>query len=176
MKFTVPLPEGVYHNDKFYPINTDFKTWIKIDELMNSSIVNETEKTATILSLAYKSSFPDNIDSALAGILDFYTMYSPEAKVGFKKVYSFEKDASFIFSAFFTQYGIDLFETDMHWWKFRALFDAIDENTLFGKIVRYRAVNLEDIKDKSKKRFIRKMKQIYSLGQQENIAEALFAL
>ncbi len=176
MTLTRPLPEGIYCKDKFYRLNTDFKTWLKIDEIIQSDMTNEDEKLAFILSLAYTSSFPENINDALSGVLDFYSMYKHGTGKNTKKIYSFEKDAPFIFSAFRSQYGIDLFNTDMHWWKFKSLFDSIDENTTFGKIVRYRSINTDDIKDKNKRNFIRKMKKLYSLDEEADIASALFAL
>ena len=176
MNLTRPLPEGIYLKDKFYRLNTDFKIWLKIDEIIQSDIANEEEKLAFIISLAYPSSFPENINDALSGVLDFYSMYKKGSKKSTHKIYSFEKDAPFIFSAFRSQYGIDLFNTDMHWWKFKSLFDSIDENTTFGKIVRYRAINIDDIKDKNKKSFIAKMKRLYSLDEEADIANALFAL
>ena len=176
MTFTTPLPEGIYHEDKFYAMNTDFKTWLKIDELIQSDLTEETKKIALIIALAYKNALPESIDAALTGVLDFYSGYNLSKGNNEKKLYSFEKDAPFIFSAFYSQYNIDLFEVNLHWWKFKALFNSLEENTLFGKIIRYRAINLEDVKDKERKKFIRKMKQLYSLGEQENIADAVFAL
>lgn len=50
----------------------------------------------------------------------------------------------------------------MHWWKFKALFHALDENLEFMKIMRYRAVDITKI-PKEQKDFYRKMKQIYAL-------------
>lgn len=78
-------------------------------------------------------------------------------------VYSYEYDAGSIYAAFLSQYGIDLVEIPfLHWWKFKALFHALDENLEFMKIMRYRAVDITKI-PKEQKDFYRKMKQIYAL-------------
>jgi len=62
------------------------------------------------------------------------------------------------------QYNIDLQEIKyMHWWKFKALFNGLAENTEIVKIMGYRAVNLSKIKDKEQKNFYKRMKKIYAL-------------
>jgi hypothetical protein len=88
-----------------------------------------------------------------------------------KQIYSFEHDADYIYSAFLEQYGIDLNETKMHWWKFRTLFNGINENTLFSKITGYRSMNLEDIKDKEQKKYYEKMKRLYALPDNRTIEQ-----
>lgn len=176
MNLITPPAEGIYHGDKFYKLNTDFKVWLKIDSLINDSNALSPEKLIIILSLAYEKSFPEDISCALDGVLDFYSAFSKGNSGKNKKLYSFEQDASYIFSGFYSMYGIDLFETKMHWWKFRALLEELGETTLFGKILKYRSMDLESIKDKNLKRFYSKMKNFYSLDKSADIAEAFFAL
>jgi hypothetical protein len=59
----------------------------------------------------------------------------------------------------------------MHWWKFRTLFNGINENTLFSKITGYRSMNLEDIKDKEQKKYYEKMKRLYALPDNRTIEQ-----
>ena len=59
---------------------------------------------------------------------------------------------------------IDLQETKyMHWWKFKALFDGLNENTEIVKIMGYRSINLSQIKDIEKRKYYKKMKRLYAL-------------
>lgn len=51
------------------------------------------------------------------------------------RLYSFEKDASFIFAAFRQTHGIDLETAEMHWWKFLALFMDLGADTTFCNLV-----------------------------------------
>ena len=44
--------------------------------------------------------------------------------------YSFAQDAPYIYAAFKEQYGIDLTEVEMHWWKFMALFESLNEDRI----------------------------------------------
>ena len=44
-----------------------------------------------------------------------------------------------------------------------ALLKGLGDDNKFCKIISWRATDIDDIKDKSQKKFIRKMKNIYSL-------------
>ena len=51
----------------------------------------------------------------------------------------------------------------MHWYEFKSLFDGLTEDTKFIKIIQYRSVDLNDIKDKEMRKFYIKQKKIYKL-------------
>ena len=80
-----------------------------------------------------------------------------------KRIYSYEFDAEYIYSAFMEQYKIDLNKEHLHWWKFKALFNSLNEEVLFSKIMSYRAIDLSKIKDKDMKKYYKKMKKLYAL-------------
>ena len=50
---------------------------------------------------------------------------------------------------------------DLHWWKFKAMFDALRPDCLFSKIVEWRSTDLTQVKDPKEKKFIQEMKQVY---------------
>lgn len=81
-----------------------------------------------------------------------------------KQIYSYEFDDEYIYSAFMTQYKIDLNSIKyMHWWKFKSLFNSLNDNVQFVKIMGYRAMNLSKIKDKDTKANYKRLQQIYAL-------------
>ena len=100
-----------------------------------------------------------------------------------QRIYSFEHDDDYIYSAFLTQYHIDLQDIEyLHWWKFKAMFDALRPDCLFSKIVEWRSTDLTQVKDPKEKKFIQEMKQVYrlrkSVDEQEKldlIADALMS-
>lgn len=53
-------------------------------------------------------------------------------------LFSFTKDADFIFAAFRQTHGIDLQTEEMHWWKFLALFMDMGSETTFCNLVALR--------------------------------------
>lgn len=82
----------------------------------------------------------------------------------YNQIYSYEFDDTYIYSAFLQQYHIDLQEVEyMHWWKFKALFDGLSEETEIVKIMGYRSINLSQIKDMERRNFYKKMKKLYAL-------------
>ena len=70
------------------------------------------------------------------------------------------------------QYKIDLQEIEyMHWWKFRALFDGLNENTEIVKIMGYRSMDLSKIKDTERRNYYKKMKRLHALPDMRTIEE-----
>ena len=180
------LPRGVYLYDYFLEFNTDFRQWIKYEELMlknnkKQSKEDKQEMMINIFNLCFKDGLDvlNYIDAEIAinQILWFFTMGGYEEKelpedeeidddVVKKKskiIYSFTHDWGFIYSAFMQCYGLDLFETDLHWWKFKSLFDCLSEDTQFSKILGYRAKVINSKMSKEEKKFYRNMKRIYGL-------------
>ena len=76
--------------------------------------------------------------------------------------YSFAQDAPYIYAAFKEQYGIDLTEVEMHWWKFMALFESLNEDTKMSRIMYYRKVSTSGL-PKEKRAFLNEMKKLYKI-------------
>ena len=81
---------------------------------------------------------PENVEEAIRQAVKFLncgkenedTQQSNESRL-----YSFSKDASFIFAAFRQTHGIDLETIHLHWWKFIALFMDLGSETTWSHIV-----------------------------------------
>ena len=154
-------------------IRTDFRESIKFELLMQDRNINEKDKKMQALKLQYYDLDKiKDIKQAINGILWFYRCgkeikESRQVEVKEEKekqIYSYEFDAEYIYSAFLEQYKIDLNSVQyLHWWKFKALFNSLNENTQFVKIMGYRAINLAKIKDKDTKSNYKKLQQIYAL-------------
>jgi hypothetical protein len=134
---------------------------------MQDSTVLESEKLQLALDLFYVDKIID-FNSAFKNIVWFYAcgqdIKESKSSENYKQIYSFEYDAEYIFSAFLSQYNIDLNSIKyMHWWKFRALFTGLNEDHLFSKIMSYRAMDLSKIKDKEQRKYYRKLKLKYRL-------------
>lgn len=158
-------------------IRTDFRESIKFELLMQDNSVNNKDKIVLALNLYYYNVKEiKDIKQAVDDILWFYrcgknlnNISSNEEKTNedsnkTKQIYSYEFDDEYIYSAFMEQYKIDLNSIKyLHWWKFRALLNSLNENVLFSKILGYREINLSKIKDKEMRNFYKKMKKIYAL-------------
>ena len=169
------LPTKVEIDGIEYNINTDFRYWINYTLLLEDNSFTEEEKILTILQLVFVDNIPENLQEAFEKIKWFYNcgeeiksnVSKPIGKSKNDKIFDYEYDANYIYSAFMTQYHIDLQDINLHWWKFQALFKALDDNLLFSKIQKYRAIDLKDIKDSKEKAFYKKMKKLYELPRYE---------
>lgn len=153
-------------------IRTDFRESIKFELLMQDNNIDDNKKVRMILNLYYyKPEKVKDTKKALEEILWFYkggdkkeTKKNKGQEKRRKQIYSYEFDAEYIYSAFMQQYKIDLNSIKyLHWWKFKALFINLNEEVLFSKIMKYRATELNSIKDKEMKKFYKKMKRLYAL-------------
>lgn len=160
-------------------INTDFRVCILFELLMQDNKISKEDKIITAFNLFFKNN-SNNLEKAfnkqeqaLNAILWFYRGGKEEKKTSQKEemvkqrekqIYSYEFDADYIYSAFLQQYKIDLNSIKyLHWWKFKALLEGLDENTRFVKIMGYRAIDLGQIKDKKEKKHYKKLQDLYAL-------------
>ena len=173
-------------------IRTDFRESIKFELLMQDSKLNEEEKVKLALNLYYNLNDITDVKKAVEDIIWFYKGGKNEkenvdkevkkSNSKEKQIYSYEFDAEYIYSAFMEQYNIDLNSIKyLHWWKFKALFNSLNENVLFSKIMGYRAMDLSKIKDKEMKKHYKKLKDFYNLPdmrseeeKEDDFAEALW--
>lgn len=154
-------------------LRTDFRESIKFELLMQDTKLDEQTKVMQALKLYYYDvSKIENLKEAVEDILWFYSCGKKEQKVDEKKseeknnkqIYSYEFDDEYIYSAFMEQYKIDLNSIKyLHWWKFKALLNSLNENTQFVKIMGYRSIDLSKIKDKDMKANYKKLKKQYDL-------------
>lgn len=166
------LPVSVTINGWEYPIRSDFRTMIKFEQLMQDPAVTDQDRTWLALNLFYPE-IPDDLDQAVEKMIWFYrcdkqdNLYMKRAKKKKSKktdrIYDFEYDDDYIYAAFMAQYHMDLHRVkNLHWWKFRAMFNSLNEDTQFVKIMEYRAVELDKV-PKEKRAFYKRMKMLYAL-------------
>lgn len=152
--------------------NTDFRTSMLFEMLMQDRNISKKNKVIQAIRLYYPN-FEQITDykKATDDIVWFYRCGKELANSNNvsnteninKQVYSYEFDDNYIYSAFLQQYNIDLQDIDLHWWKFRAMFDGLSKDTKIVEIMGYRTIDLRTVKDKEEKKRLKKLKQLYSL-------------
>lgn len=175
-------------------INSDFRISILFELLMQDKEVKNEDKVRQALILYYPNIEKiTDYKQAVDDIIWFYKCGKEEKKVDDelkennennkqKQIYSYEFDSEYIYSAFMEQYNIDLNSIKyLHWWKFKALFNSLNENVLFSKIMSYRTMNVNKIKDKTLRKNYKKLKELYKLPdmrseeeKEEDFANALW--
>lgn len=181
------LPNSVSVDGADYYINTDFRIGIMFEQLMLDNSVNQDDKLFHALHLYFGDYIPRNFPAAVDGLLWFYRcgedddlVVKKAHKAAEKRFYDYDFDAPYIYAAFKEQYGVDLQDAPLHWWKFRAMFKSLRDDTEFRKIMGYRAVQITSSMTQSQKDFYTKMKQEYALPvsrdeaqKNQDIADAL---
>ena len=91
------------------------------------------------------------VEDAFAAMLRFYAGGAPDRETlssggsGSGEVtFDYAYDADYIVAAFQQAYGIDLTREKVHWFRFRALFAALPEDTLMAKIMSWRTMDLSE--------------------------------
>jgi len=134
------LPETVTIDGEEYPINYDFKSCLRIILAFEDNSLAPQEKQTVMLANLYPK-MPDNIEAATerAGwFLNGGRENEEEQEITGPRVYSFAKDASYIYAAFRQTHGIDLQKENLHWWEFLALFMDLGSETMFCQLVSLR--------------------------------------
>lgn len=168
------IPKEIYVDSLKYKINYDFRYGLLFEELMNDKTISDSEKFYLAIKLYLDNQYVENYEEAITQIFNFYLCgEKPNQKKGKKQnpVFSYEEDAGLIFAAFKEVYNIDLVEDKIHWWKFRALFDALPETCQFRKVVGYRAIEIRNDMSNSEKKFYKEMKKIYALEDKRTLEE-----
>lgn len=178
------LPKSVEIQGIIYPVNWGYRAMILIEIAMFDVRREEEQRVLDALNIFYLNRIPLDLPAALDMLLWFYRCGKKEkkeepkkgapAKKQTKRSYCFEQDAPYIYAAFRTQYDIDLNATksnDLHWWKFHAMFESLDENLKLCKIMYYRVASLNGLSSE-KRKFLNEMKKLYALDDPDQTVDS----
>lgn len=167
-----PLPYTVEVAGEEVAINWDFRALMLFEIAMQDPRLSDVEKAREGLGLFYPNGAPDH-EETVEQLTWFYSggkekEQEDEEEEGAPRrrenIYSYEHDADLIYAAFLSQYQIDLSTvTDLHWWKFLALFKGLHEDHLISKVMGYRGMEITSDMSKQEKEFYRKQKRLYAL-------------
>lgn len=154
-------------------VNTDFKQVLKFFRVLDDETLNEEEKTRLTIQIFFNGKIPavKNLWEEIENFL-IYDSQKVE-KESSAKVFDYNADHGRIFAAFWETYNIDLRNTNMHWFVFRELFDAIPEKTKLMQVIDIRGKKFRKEDSAEYKKQIMKLKNIYRLDTGDNISGAL---
>lgn len=186
---TDTLPEFVTVGSVKYGVRTDFRIWMEFARIMHEQNLCAKDKIMMILKLCIDGEkskvFPDDAMEIIDALCKFYTCGKENKSRGSEKTecaLDFSLDSGYIYSAFLTQYGIDLLSIPyMHWYAFCALFDGLEGEREIIKIMRFRVCKPEREKNAEKRNYLKRMRDFYSLSgikskeeREQEIADILF--
>lgn len=170
------LPKRIKVNNHIYDINYDYKTIINILLAFEDTELTYEEQMYIMLHNLYKEEIPEeDTEEACKQAIKFIDIGNTEKsnRVNNNRIYSFEKDATYIFSGINQTHHIDLEEkSDLHWWKFMSLFMDMSPDCMFGELIYYRKRKLEGKLTKEEKANYEKIKDIVDLDYVRQPSEA----
>ena len=184
---TDTLPDFITVNGVRFRVLTDFRIWMEFDSLMHCYGISAKDKSMMALSLCLdgekKKILPEDALGVMEELCKFYLCgRSSRGTEKNERAIDFEKDSTYIYSAFLTQYGIDLISIPyMHWYAFYALFEGLEDSRKIIKIMKFRLSNPDEEKNAEKRKYLKRMKELYSLSDtscedisEKEIADILF--
>ena len=171
------LPDTVEVSGNFYRIATDFRDWIAFFDMIADKKIDKKQKMITVLQW-FTDGIPDNIPEAYNALTEFASCSEirktsgKSADSSSTPTLSWLYDSAYVLGAFRQVYNIDLIRVKyMHWWEFSALFEALPEDTQIKKRIAYRQIRLSDIRDKSERKRILKIKKTVAFPHEPVSAE-----
>lgn len=167
------LPRTVRVSGRDVPIETGFRTGIRFEQILKDRGLPNQEKLRKTLGLYFRPGDirPEELVEAVDAVIGFYRCGAPPRARGeppsgggqdAEQAYSYEHDAGYIYAAFMQAYGIDL-SKGLHWWQFRALFQALPADTMFMKVIGYRTAKVPPKATAEQRQRIEELKRVYAL-------------
>lgn len=172
---TNSFPASVTVNGVEYSIHADFRTVLRCFEIQGQKQELSESELLDMLKLFYNVNHLIATEEHVNKMFWFFSCGREKEKKKFprkiagindKQPFDFEEDADLIYAGFMQQYGIDLQESNMHWWKFMILLENLGSGTRLQKVMEYRTVDTNN-KDMSKKEkdFYKAMQRYYGLDR-----------
>lgn len=169
---TEAFPKSVRVNGVDCPVSSDFRTILKCYEIQSGKTELSQEELLQILLLFYQKQKIFS-EEHVNQMFWFFSCGREPSKRKFpskiaglndKQPFDFEEDADLIYAGFMQQYGIDLQESDMHWWKFMILLENLGNGTRLQKVMEYRTIDTGNKNlSKTEQEFYRAMQRYYGL-------------
>ena len=171
---TERFPETLNVDGTECPINPGFRTVLRCYEIQgDKSELSEGELLKMLLMFYRKQKLFS--EGHINQMFWFFSCGREKKKKSFprkiagindKQPFDFEEDADLIYAGFLQQYGIDLQEADMHWWKFMILLENLGTDTRLSRIMEYRTIDTASKHlSKDERKYYQAMQRYYGLDQ-----------
>lgn len=165
------FPTSVEIDGVEYALDTDYRVGLEIMLAFEDPKLTRMDKQLVMLQLLYKEIPPDLGKAAELAVLFLDCGEEPrtEETGGCGRLYSFSKDAKYIYSAIRQSHGIDLETVEyMHWWKFCYLFLDLREDCFFQRMITLRCKKRDGKLTKEERGAYFKMQDILDLPEQKD--------
>lgn len=158
-----------------YLIDSDFQIGIQMFQALSNKELSKQERIGTALSLLFPQAdeqgnelpIPD-VQIAIDGMQWFLNGWKTDRYEGkdSKPVMDFDVDQWRIYSAFRSQYGINLNTDKVHFWEFMALLSTLEE-CAFTRVADIRKKAIDPKMSAKEKQALSRAKRMYALEDLE---------
>ena len=142
------LPRTVRADNRDYTIDTDFRTWMKFENIMVDAGIEMDYKLYFMIRGVMN--MPDDISEELIqALFSFYRLDKPIRKTSGK-----QGEIGYLLAA------------ELHWWEFKSLFEGLTDQTKFIQVVGYRTADISKL-DKEQKQRYTELKKFYALPKEK---------
>lgn len=147
-----------------YKLNTDFRIGIMISMASVDKELTDAEKIAVVVDLLFENDYPSESTEIVECVQWFLNDWTHDhhKKSSGVEVMSFDADQGRIYSAFLSQYHIDLSNESMHFWRFMNLITNLEECT-FTRVIDIRGKKLDSKMSKEERKYYANAKRTYSI-------------
>lgn len=177
MRLNDPLVTEIRVNDATYPIDLSFDTVLDVFDYLEDPELLTLEKMELALSVLLGNWA---VEDTLLIWEEIFTSYlllgnSEETELDLegnplpaqkgKKLVDIEQDAEYIYASFLQTYNINLFQQQgkMSWMEFRALLNALPEDTIMQEIISIRQWEPDKNDSKEQKAKMKKLQKKFKL-------------
>lgn len=155
------LPDSVKIGDEYHKVQSDFRYG-----LIFARMIQKEKHEPEDFAFFFPSGMPLDSENALLALTLFYFPQNELPRITGREsgeiITDYEIDADLIYSAFYGQYGIDLIDTKMHWYKFRALFLGL-KATKLNEVMQFRAYEPNENDSKKYKEYMLDVKRAWEI-------------
>lgn len=183
MSLLFNYPQYIEVNNKKYKINTDFRVAIKCNDISMDQNIEIDEKILAIIYLLFGKEALEDIKNNNELVEEFGNkiLYYLHCGVENENVedknktpdMDFVEDMPYIEASFMSDFGINLENTEMHWWKFYNLINGLSNSEMgnccvLNRIRNLRNLDLKEIKDIKLKRELAEAKKRVALKKYQS--------
>lgn len=151
-----------------YPIDSAFQTGLQMFQALNDKELSEKERILTAISLLFPNKKPDitTCQEAVEWFLIGWRHDKSSNKKEKIKATDYDIDQWRIYSAFRSQYGINLNKDTLHFWEFMGLLTTLDD-CAYTRIIDIRTRKFDKKMSAEAKEALKQAKEMYSLEEEE---------
>lgn len=160
-------------SNNIYKINTDYRVAIECDKISRSEVSDEERSLAILYKLFGDKALdnPQDWEELIKIALKYLRCGKEIDEESEEANMSFIQDKGYIEASFFSDYGIDLSSTDMHYWQFYNLLCGLTEDSVLNRVRFVRDFDISQIKDSKEREKWVKQKQQVALKREKTAEE-----